>query len=216
MAGTTIDDHGLVYDALAGCVLEAGATLDDADLQTWMGTDKLTAISALLALGGSDPSGAGAAFERFRVILAASYLATPPVALPGVSDTLRTLRSLGVKVSLTTGFSNDVAYPILDAIGWAVGDLLDAVVTTSDVTAGRPAPYLIQHAMEKTGTADVRGVLAAGDTIVDLLAAHNAGVIGVGVLTGALTRVELAQHPHRHILDSVVDVLDLPEVAGRQ
>jgi phosphoglycolate phosphatase len=214
MAGTTIDDHGLVYDALADCVRETGATLDDADLQAWMGTDKLTAITALLALGGGDSSGAAAAFERFRVILRASYLATPPVALPGVADTLQSLRSLGVKVSLTTGFSDDVAYPILDAIGWSVGDLLDAVVTTSDVTSGRPAPYLIQHAMEKTGVEDVRGVLAAGDTIVDLLAAHNAGVIGVGVLTGALTRDELAQHPHRHIVDSVVDVLNLPEVTG--
>lgn len=216
MAGTTIDDHGLVYEALANCVRETGATLADADLQTWMGTDKLTAIAALLTLGGAAPSGAAVAFERFRAILAAAYLATPPVALPGVSAAIGVLRSRGIRVSLTTGFSDDVAYPILDAIGWTVGDQLDAVITTSDVTAGRPAPYLIQHAMEKTGIEDVRSVLAAGDTIVDLLAAHNAGVIGVGVLTGALDRDALAQHPHHHILDSVVNVLDLPEVGGRQ
>jgi phosphoglycolate phosphatase len=216
MAGTTIDDHGLVYDALADSVKETGATLADADLQTWMGTDKLTAIGALMKLGGVDPIGAPAAFERFRVILADSYRENPPIALPGVENALRTLKSRGVLVSLTTGFSDDVAYPILDAIGWKVGDLLDAVVTTSDVPAGRPAPYLIHHAMEKTGVTDVATVLAAGDTVVDLQAARNAGVVGVGVLTGQLTREELSRHPHHHILDSVVDVLDLPEVGGRQ
>jgi len=71
------------------------------------------------------------------------------------------------------------------------------------VSAGRPAPYLIHHAMELTGVTEVGRVLAAGDTVVDLLAAHNAGVIGVGVLTGALTRAQLAEHPHDHILQSV-------------
>ncbi len=216
MAGTTVDDHGLVYVALAGCVRETGATVDDVDLQAWMGTDKLTAIAALMTLGGADPDGAPEAFQRFLVMLADSYLSTPPVPLPGVESALLSLRELGIKVSLTTGFSDDIAYPMLDSIGWTIGDQLDAVVTTSDVSAGRPAPYLIHHAMEKTGVQDVAAVLAAGDTIVDLVAARNAGVVGVGVLTGALTRDELARHPHHHILPSVVNVLDLPEVTGRQ
>jgi phosphoglycolate phosphatase-like HAD superfamily hydrolase len=54
-------------------------------------------------------------------------------------------------------------------------------------------------------------VLAAGDTVVDLLAARNAGVITVGVLTGALTRAQLAEHPHDYILESVADIPDLTE-----
>ncbi len=217
MAGTTIDDHGLVYVALAECVRETGATLTDADLQLWMGTDKVTAIAALMRLGGRPPEPASveAAFERFRRILELAYHRTPPTALPGVESTLLALSARGIRVALTTGFSDDVALPILDAIGWTVGagsgHLLDAVITTSDVSAGRPAPYLIHHAMEKTGTSDVAAVLAAGDTVVDLLAANNAGVIGVGVLTGQLTRAELSNHPHRYILESVADVLELPE-----
>jgi phosphoglycolate phosphatase len=220
MAGTTIDDHGLVYVALADCVKQTGATVTDADLQVWMGTDKVTAIRALMALGGisTGPEEVDAAFERFRRMLAEAYESTPPVALPGVEAALRTLAARGVRIALTTGFSDDVALPLLAALGWTVGEgashLLDAVVTSSDVTAGRPAPYLIHHAMEKTGVVDVAAVLAAGDTVVDLLAAQNAGVIGVGVLTGALPRDELERHPHHHILDSVVDVLGLPELSG--
>jgi len=219
MAATTIDDHGSVYDALRQSVEELGATVADADLQQWMGTDKVTAIRALAGLGGLDPDAAtvAAAFDRFRVILADLYAETPPVGLPGVEDALRELRGRGIRISLTTGFSDEVAGPLLASLGWTVGpgdeDLLDAVVTTSHVTAGRPAPYLIHHAMELTGVTDVRKVLAAGDTIVDLLAAHNAGVIGVGVLTGALSRAQLAEHPHDHILESVAA---LPGLAATQ
>jgi phosphoglycolate phosphatase len=220
MAGTTIEDHGLVYVALAECVRETGTTVTDADLQLWMGTDKVTAIAALMRLGGgpAEPAAVQAAFDRFRRILALAYLRTPPIALPGVESALRELGARGIRVALTTGFSDDVALPMLDALGWTVGagrgHLLDAVITTTDVSAGRPAPYLIHHAMEKTGTTDVAAVLAAGDTVVDLLAARNAGVIGVGVLTGQLTRAELSSHPHRYILESVVDVLELPETTA--
>jgi len=209
MAGTTIDDHGSVYAALTKSVEETGAAVTEADLQRWMGTDKVTAIGALMALGGEEPtdSRVAAAFERFREILALAYRDNPPVALPGVEDALAQLAGRGILIALTTGFSNDVATPLLESLGWTAGlgpdHLLDAVVTTTDVAAGRPAPYLIHHAMELTGVRDVRRVLAAGDTVVDLLAAHNAGVIAVGVLTGALTRTQLAEHPHDHILQSV-------------
>ncbi len=213
MAGTTIDDHGSVYRALSRAVEETGATFADADLQQWMGTDKVQAITALMELGGvaPEPATVAAAFDRFRVILAESYRDEPPVAIDGVIEALRTLRSRGVRVALTTGFSDDVAAPLLEALGWRVGELLDAVVTTSDVPEGRPAPYLIHRAMERTGVIDVRRVLAAGDTIVDVRAARNAGAIAVGVLTGKLSREQLEAEDHDHVLNSVAEVPDLPE-----
>jgi phosphonatase-like hydrolase len=217
MAGTTIDDHGAVYVALQRSVEETGATVAPADLQQWMGTDKVAAITALMELGGQHPTPdrVAAAFARFVTNVKESYRDNPPEELPGVVEALKLLHFRGVQIALTTGFDDAVAGPLLDSLGWTVGDgdthLLDAVVTTSDVPIGRPAPYMIHRTMQLTGVHDVRRVLAAGDTIVDLLAAHNAGVIGVGVLTGALTREQLEPHPHDHILDSVADIPNLPE-----
>ena len=72
------------------------------------------------------------------------------------------------------------------------------------MTEGRPAPYLIFHAMEAAGVVDVRRVATVGDTTLDLEAGANAGVVwNVGVLSGAHDRASLEQAPHTHILTSV-------------
>lgn len=215
MAGTTVNEHGIVYRALEDAVTATGATVDAADLQTWMGADKTEAIAALMELGGvkADADVVAAQFDHFRALLAERYAARPPVALPGVEDALRALKARGIKVGLTTGFSRDVAAPILETLGWGIGEgqLLDAVVTSDEVAAGRPAPYMIHRVMEATGVHDVRAVVAGGDTVVDLLAAHHAGVQGLGVLTGALGREELEQHPHSWVLEGAKN---LPGVLG--
>lgn len=210
MAGTTIDEHGDVYVALARCVEETGVTTTSEAVQEWMGADKVEAITALIEAGGgaATPEVVAAAFKRFKELLVEFYDANPPVALEGVEEAFRELRRQGIKVALTTGFSRDVAEPLLERLGWSVDDdnLLDAVVCSDEVAAGRPAPHMIHRAMELTGVQDVRAVIAAGDTVNDLAAANNAGVTAVGVLTGKLDRDALAAHPHHHILDGVKDI----------
>lgn len=218
MAGTTIDEHGDVYVALTQCVQETGAATTPEAVQEWMGADKVEAITALIQSGGgtADPATVATAFTRFKKLLGEFYDANPPVALEGVEEAFRELRGRGVKIALTTGFSRDVAEPLLQRLGWtvatpgaAVGDtgaVLDAVVCSDDVAAGRPAPHMIHRAMELTGTQDVRAVIAAGDTVNDLAAANNAGVTAVGVLTGKLDHDALSAHPHHHILQGVRDI----------
>jgi phosphoglycolate phosphatase len=218
MAGTTIDEHGDVYVALAQCVEETGAATTPEAVQEWMGADKIEAITALIQAGGgtADPATVAAAFSRFKELLGQFYDANPPEPLEGVEDAFRELRGRGIKVALTTGFSRDVAEPLLTRLGWTVatpgadmadpGKVLDAVVCSDDVAAGRPAPHMIHRAMELTGVQDVRAVIAAGDTVNDLAAANNAGVTAVGVLTGKLDHESLAAHPHHHILKGVKDI----------
>ncbi|MGW4649089.1 phosphonatase-like hydrolase [Kitasatospora sp. NPDC004289] len=216
MAGTTIDEAGAVYQALRAAVERNGVAVADEDLQTWMGTDKREAIDALVRLGGGTPTPelVEESYRAFAEYLREAYLATPPQPLPGVEQALAELRSRGIKVALTTGFSDDVAVPLLAAIGWSTGEggNLDAVVTSDEVGRGRPAPYMIHRAMEKTGVLDVRAVLAAGDTAVDLQAGTNAGAgVVVGVLTGKVNQAYLASHPHTHILPSAAGIPALPE-----
>jgi phosphonatase-like hydrolase len=211
MAGTTIEEHGDVYVALHEAVAAEGARLTDALVQRWMGTDKREAIAALAAAGGGpalDGDGVERAYARFRGLLADRYRARPPVPIAGVPEALAALRAAGVRVALTTGFARDVVDPLLASLGWEVGGpLVDAVVCADDVPAGRPAPYMVFRAMERTGVRSVERVLVAGDTVADLRAGTNAGAgIVVGVATGALGPAELGAERHTHLLPSVADI----------
>ncbi|MFF0410402.1 phosphonatase-like hydrolase [Kitasatospora sp. NPDC004745] len=216
MAGTTVNESGAVYRALRTAVERTGVAVAETDLQTWMGTDKREAIAALVRLGGGTPTPelVEESYAAFAEYLREAYRATPPQAIPGVEAALAELRRRGIKVALTTGFSDDVAYPLLESLGWSTGEggNLDAVVTSDEVPRGRPAPYMIHRAMEKTGVVATSRVLAAGDTVVDVEAGSNAGAgVVVGVLTGELTRADFEGHPHTHVLASAADIPGLPE-----
>jgi phosphonatase-like hydrolase len=213
MAGTTIDEGGAVYTALRDAVLARGGQLPDDAVTPWTGADKREAIAALTLLAtGVGPTSAEveATYEDFRQRLLAAYRAEPPRPIEGVPAAFEALRSRGVKVALTTGFSADVHEPLLDALGWSEPETVDAIVCTDDVPSGRPAPYMIFRAMELTGVHDVRRVLVAGDTTRDLQAGTNAGAgMVVGVTTGASDPAELGRVRHTHLVDSVARLPDL-------
>lgn len=211
IAGTTVEDHQAVYRALADAARAAGGDPTPTDIQTWMGSGKREALTALLTVDGAAPAAAvvDAAFADFRRRLDQAYRAVPPMPLPGVPEALARLRDDGVRVALTTGFDREVTDNLLAVVGWD-GALLDAVITVDDVPAGRPAPYMIFRAMEATGVHSVANVLTAGDTVRDLEAGTNAGARAVvGVLTGAVDEATLRTAPHTHIRPSVADLPEL-------
>ena len=209
IAGTTIEEHGAVYRALADAVVSAGGSPSPTDIDAWMGADKHEAVAALLQAGGRPVASAEqveTVYQDFRERLRQAYLDQPPAPLDGVPEALATLRAAGVQVALTTGFTREVAHSLLAMVGWSEG-VLDAVVTVDDVAAGRPAPYMIFRAMELTGVRSVGRVLVAGDTTRDLTAGVNAGAaFVVGVLTGGQDAVALGAVRHTHLLHGVKDL----------
>ncbi len=218
VAGTTVQEHQAVYQALEDCVVAAGGQPSTADIQTWMGADKREAITALLSVKNAaapSPEVVDAAFADFRARLAAAYLADPPTPMPGALDTFARLRAVGVKVALTTGFDREVTDGLLSTLGWSTG-VVDAVICVDDVPAGRPAPYMIFRAMEATGVLDVARVLTAGDTVRDLEAGVKAGAaLVIGVLSGGVDELTLAASQHTHILPSIAQIPELLTELGQ-
>ena len=208
MAGTTIAEQGTVYAVLRSTVENAtGRTISDELLSKWGGTSKHAAIGGLLTELDEDVSRQDALFDEFKVSLAAAYAATPPTLIPGVREAVARLRAAGVAVALQTGYSRDVAEPLLATVGWAVGTDVDALVTSDEVPASRPAPYLVFGTMQATGVTSVAELLVAGDTANDLGAGVAAGArYVIGVTTGAYTPLQLGRHRHTHLLESVADI----------
>lgn len=207
IAGTTVEEDGVVYEALAQAVRAHGGTPSEGDVERWMGADKRTAITALLDGSGDVDS----AFREFRALLGQRYRERPPRPMPGVIDVFDRLREQEIRIALTTGFDREVTDLVLGAVGWT-GSAVDTTICADDVAVGRPAPFMIFHAMERLGCADVRRVLVAGDTPRDVAAglAAGAGTV-VGVRTGGVADAALAIDPRVVVLDSVADV---PDVVG--
>jgi phosphonatase-like hydrolase len=205
IAGTTVQEHGAVYAALEGAVTATGAATTREDVARWMGADKHEAIRALL---GDEPGAATVSevHEDFRGRLDAAYAERPPEPFAGVPELFASLRAAGVKVALTTGFERAIAEPLLASVGWDDGTL-DAVVCADEVTAGRPAPYMIFRAMERCGVHRTDRTAVAGDTVLDLRAGTNAGAAVVaGVLTGGVDAHTLGAERHTHLLPSLAEL----------
>jgi phosphonatase-like hydrolase len=211
IAGTSVDEGGAVYVALRGAVeSHAGEPIPDEVFERWKGTGKRQAIAGLLGPAMADEIDTVDADFTGRLLDA--YRSVPPVPLPGIVEAFSVLRDHDVKIALQTGYSQAIAGPLLEQVGWRVGRDVDTVITSNLVRESRPAPYLIFHAMEALGVHNVAQVLVAGDTPNDLRAGANAGArFVVGVLTGAYDAAALRRAPHTHILASAATI---PEILG--
>jgi phosphonatase-like hydrolase len=208
LAGTTIRDGGQVAEAFRSTLRAVGLELTDEELRPWRGASKRRALEHFL-----EWRGAGVARERleevyaqFRDRLGQLFAAEGVQPIDGAEEAFAWLRGRGVRVALTTGFDRAITDLLLGAAGWD-GRAVDAVVCGDEVPLGRPAPYMIFRAMERTGVVSVHRVVNVGDTVLDLESGWNAGAgLNIGVLSGAHALEQLRQAPHTHLLPSVADL----------
>lgn len=202
LAGTTVRADGIiessVRSALAATVPGIDLTSAMASLQSLRGGDKRAMFMALLG----NAQLARIAHGRFEADLEARIARGEMTPIDGAEETLAELRSAGVRIALTTGFSVRVRETLLSYLGWA--RLVDLVLSPADAGRGRPWPDLVLTAALRTRVDAVASIGVVGDTVNDLLAGTRAGAsLVAGVLTGAHTRGQLAAAPHTHIIDSI-------------
>ena len=118
-------------------------------------------------------------YEEF-LPLQKSVLSQHSDVIPGVIETIASLRSRGVRIGSTTGYTRelmDVVEPLAKAQGYSP----EVVLTTNDVPMGRPAPWMNVRAAEALGVIDFRRIVVVDDTPVGIEAARNGGMWAVAV-----------------------------------
>ena len=134
-------------------------------------------------------------YDRFVPALMA-VLGSHTDLMPGVVETVARLRSLGLAIGSTTGYSRammEVVAPAARAAGYAP----DSLACPDEAGGfGRPYPYMLWRAVEKLGAESISGVVKVGDTLADIAEGLNAGCgHSLGVIAGSsllgLTRAEL-------------------------
>ena len=108
--------------------------------------------------------------------------------LPGAADLLRACKRQGLAVVLASS-ADEPEFTMLRAVLDAE-DAIDAATFSGDVEASKPAPDLVQVALDKAGVPAGEAVFT-GDTVWDVQACQKAGVPCIGLLSGGISRDEL-------------------------
>jgi HAD superfamily hydrolase (TIGR01509 family) len=126
--------------------------------------------------------------DDIRAAEGALYLASIESTEPfeGARKLIEELKSAGHEVVLASSAKAQEVDHYLDLLD--ARDLVDSWTTSADVQETKPAPDLVQTALEKLG--GDRAVMI-GDTPWDVEAARKAGVDTIAVLTGGFSEQEL-------------------------
>lgn len=129
--------------------------------------------------------------------------------VPGLLEAVEEFRRLGLKIGSTTGYTRpmmDVLVPEAEKRGYRP----DAVVTSSDVPRGRPAPFMIYKNAIDMGVYPMEAIVKIGDTVTDIQEGLNAGAWSIGVTRSSsglgLTAPEVESLPAEELKERLMGV----------
>lgn len=228
LSGTTVHDDTGVRDCLYKAAQEFKLKTTQDEILLNMGTNKIHLYQFLIARERGkdidikdfekirDPETyepAKKVFDRYQEIMIEHYR-NEVKEVPGTSDTFRWCHEHGIKVATDTGFHHAITEAIMEGLGWVNDGLVDLSVDVEDIPGeiGRPAPFMIFHAMTRLDVQSVHEVIKIGDTPADMLEGRNAGCRGViGVLSGPRPVTAWGRYWHTHVIPSVADLPELIE-----
>jgi HAD superfamily hydrolase (TIGR01509 family) len=180
MDGTLVDSRQAIvtsYWDASEQVLGRRHPTDEAELEAVL---KLRGAEAFPRVAGTDDPEKVVQFaEAFQAAYARHQETVP--AYPGLTEALRQLAAMGVKLGIAT--SKARARLDLDLARLGLADLFACTVTGDEVPNGKPAPDPIFAVAEGLGV-PVENGLYVGDGENDVRAAHAAGMRAVGVAFG--------------------------------
>ncbi len=125
-------------------------------------------------------------------------------AFPRVDELMAACRERGLAVVLaTSGGESDLEW-MVPAIGGE--DVVDGATSSADVEAAKPAPDLLQTAVEAHGL-DASRTVVVGDTVWDVQAARDAGLPCIALTCGGISRAELLEAGAEEVYDDPAGLL---------
>jgi HAD superfamily hydrolase (TIGR01509 family) len=149
-------------------------------------------------LGSVDDATVEAHSERFEP------LRDQVVATPGAADLIRACAEQGISPVLATSGKKDDLDWMLPAVG--AGEALAGTTTSDDVEASKPAPDLLQAALDQHDLDPSRTTMI-GDTVYDVEAAARAGIPCIGLTCGGISAQELREAGAVETYDDPADLL---------
>ncbi len=216
IAGTTVKDNGEIATAFQSALNDFGYEVPVSKINPLMGYKKTEAIKKMLA--EFEPEANKITEEhikrihdRFLKLMIHYYTTAAEITpLPNVEAVFAALKEKQIKIGLDTGFSKEITGIIIERLGWMKDQKIDVVISSNEVKAGRPFPYMIEEIMRKTNVKNPKKVIKTGDTEADIFEGKNAGCLySVAITTGAFTREELSVYEPSFIIDDLKELLSI-------
>lgn len=200
--GTLVDTVEARINAWLAVFREEGIRAERRHVAALIGTDgkrlaREVATTAGIMLG---PGRDEAIDARCGAIFA--ELNRRPRPLPGVHDLLRRLAAAGLPWAIATSSRREQVAASVDALDLASPPL---IVDGTHVQRAKPAPDLLLLAAEELH-AERSSCWYVGDATWDMLAASAAGMVGVGVTSGAVDAATLLNAGARHVVASLAEL----------
>ncbi len=125
-------------------------------------------------------------------------------AMPGAADLIRACHDHGLATVLATSAKSDDLDWMLPAIG--AGDAVGGSTTSEDVEQSKPAPDLLQVALDAHDL-DPERTTVVGDTVWDVESARRAGLPCIGLTCGGISEQELRDAGAVEVYDDPADLL---------
>ena len=210
--GTLVDSVYQHVLAWREALEEAGITLAVWRIHRRIGMSGGLFVNALARETGRRVTAEEAALLQRRHADAYARQVSQVRPLPGARDLLAHLSRLRVPWAIATSGRLESARPTLEML--AVGADVP-VITRDQVPRAKPDPDLFLTAAERLGV-PIAASVVVGDSVWDLLAAHRARALGVGLLSGGYGQDELERAGAYRVYQDPADLLaHLDEVGVR-
>jgi len=166
-----------------------------------MGGDQLVG-----ALGGDDVENRIGDQARDKWVEEVDQLIGEIAPLPGARDLLVAIKERGHRLVLASSGKPQHVDRFVDLLD--VRDLADAITSSEDAEASKPAPDLLQVALRKLGVSPDADSVLIGDSVWDVEAAKKAGMPAIVVRSGGFGDDELTEAGAVGLYDTPGDLLE--------
>jgi len=128
--------------------------------------------------------------------------------LPGILETLKTLKKMNLKIGLCTINSEKSTNYILKRFG--IAEFFDAVISRNSVKYVKPNTEHLEAALKALGV-NPEEAMVVGDGVSDMKCARELNAIAVGLPTGVSSPKELISSGANYFITSITD---LPTLIG--
>ena len=132
---------------------------------------------------------------------------------PGVTETLKALKKLKIKIALCTISGEKATKCVLGRLG--LEEFFDAVVPREAVSAVKPNEIHLKAVLDELKVEAKEAVLV-GDSTKDVVCAYSLNVLAVGVTTGLSSIDQLILSGANYVISSANDILDLVRQVNKE